>query len=1070
MSDEPTELHPEHEDHYDEAYGASPETTPVPPTPQHGYWRSLRELDGKAALQIDRGGNEFPPSPEHAPDSLMQRRNFFQLMGASMGLAGVGLAGCKRYEKEEIVPLARRPEDQTPSQTQQYATVMEIGGIAHAILATSFEGRPIRLDGNPEHPFAGGTVVPGAAPGYDRRAGISTFAQASVLDLYDPDRSDAPKNKGVGASMDAFRATLAEVKKNLGSVHVLSEATSSPTVARLRASLVGAGAQWHEYEPISWDNERAGMKLAFGTAVRPLAKLDRCATVVTIDADIFVEHPAALRYSRDFAKSRRKDGSLGIGQMNRLWSIESTLSNTGAMADHRLSLRSEFGLPFAMALEAALAGGGAPAAKFLAETKVARYLQVLVDELRRNNGRAVVIAGRRQPPEVHAIVARINQAIGAVGPTLDYVQDPDADRPTHLQAITKLAKDMHASAVTTLIIIGGNPVYNAPADLDFAGALSKVPTSIHLCEYVNETSDKATWHVPRAHYLEAWGDARTWDGTVSIAQPLIAPLYGGLSAIELLALLTGMDPSGEQLVRDTISKLPGNWRQHVHDGFVVGSQLPAATPSLGQMQSPQLSDSQRGSSLRANGDLEVVFHYSSFTYDGRFANNAWLQETPDFLTKVTWDNYALVGPDTALALGLENDTMIKVRVGDRDVEIACYTIPGQAKFSIGLVLGGGRTKAGRVGGNSVMERRVGWDTNKVRLTSGFDIAGKATATATGKKQTLANVQEHWDIRIGLRPVVTPDGLAERIPELIRETTNENLQLNKSWTAEEEEDFWHDENNGKPRGFSLFEEKEYSGHRWAMAIDLSTCTGCNSCMVACQAENNVPVVGRKEVMNNREMHWIRIDRYFSGTPEDPEVVYQPLACQQCENAPCEQVCPVGATSHSDEGLNDQAYNRCIGTRYCNNNCPYKVRRFNFLDWNKEWRDARNKVRRLLFNPDVTVRMRGVMEKCTFCVQRIQAAKIKAKAEIRNGNPQRPGVVNAPLKDGEIVTACQAACPTEAIMFGDLSDKNSRVAKLHNDRRSYALIPQVYTKPRNRFLARVRNPHPELAPKAPKGGHE
>ena len=491
----------------------------------------------------------------------------------------------------------------------------------------------------------------------------------------------------------------------------------------------------------------------------------------------------------------------------------------------------------------------------------------------------------------------------------------------------------------------------------------------------------------------------------------------------------------------------------------------ACTRTVGAIPPPQqLTPVQRGGS--DPNEIEVTYHYSAFSYDGRFANNAWLQETPDFLTKVVWDNYALVGPATAKKLNIENDQMITVKVGDKDVELACYVIPGQARTSIALVLGGGRTAAGRVGGGTGASRTVGWNTYKVRTSTAFDIA-QAASVSGGSSYALASTQEHWDIRTGLKPSVNTEGLQERLPELVKEVTSATLARDKTWIAQHEDpSYWNDDKlnePGKRRGLSLFREKEYTGHKWAMAIDLSTCTGCNSCMVACQNENNVPVVGRTEVMQNREMHWIRIDRYFGGTPEEPVVYHQPLPCQQCENAPCEQVCPVGATVHSDEGLNDQAYNRCIGTRYCANNCPYKVRRFNFLDWNKEWRDARNKLRRLLFNPEVTVRMRGVMEKCTFCVQRIQNAKIHAKAVRRT---ERPGEVNAPLPDGDIVTACQQACPTEAIVFGDLSDPNSRVSRLHADQRHYDLLPEVYTKPRNKYLARVKNPHPKLAP-APKG---
>ena len=1067
MSAKEPEL-PTHDHHHDHDHDhGEAETLAAPgPTSTFGYWRSLRELDGQAPFQTDPTPKEFATAPDRTIDPL-HRRNFFQLMGASMALAGVGAC---RYEKEEIVPLARRPEGQVPGDTQHYATAFELGGIGHALVATSFEGRPIKVDGNPEHPFSSGGIVPGTT----RHAGTSTFAQASILNLYDPDRSQSLLSAGKGASMDGLRAALPALIKNPAGMRVLSEASSSPTMQHLRRRLTAMGVGWHEYEPLSYDNEREGTRRAFGQPMRPIARLDRAETIVTIDCDLFIEHPAAMKYSRDYARSRRLHGSLGIGKMNRLWSIESNLTNTGAMADHRLGLRSELALPFAMALDAGLGGGSASGSEFLKEKKVAEFVKHLTDELRANAGRAVVIAGRRQPPEVHAVVAKINQAIGAVGATIDYHVDPDPDRKPHLQSIVELAKDIQGKRVQTLIILGGNPVYDAPADLDFAASLASVETSLHLSDYLNETSRKTTWHVPRSHYLEAWGDTRTWDGTITLAQPLIAPLYGTVSAIELLSMLLGEAKTGEALVKEAHAALgvTAPWRQSVHDGFVPNTQLPAGAGQVTGFAPPTLTPSQQGGSKRANGDLEVTFAMSPFSYDGRYANNAWLQETPDFLTKVTWDNYALVGPETAEALGLANDMLVRVKVGDRELELPCYTMPGQARYSVSLVLGGGRTAAGRVGGEG--GRTVGFDTNKVRVSGGFEIATKATVTATGRAFPLASTQEHWDIRTGIKPELQQEGIAERLPQLIRETTKKTLDDNKGWRAEGDSGYWvdpnHASNNDRANlgGQSLFKEKDYNGHRWGMAIDLSSCTGCNACMVACQAENNIPVVGKTEIFNNREMSWIRIDRYFSGTPDEPQVVHQPIACQQCEQAPCEQVCPVGATQHSEEGLNDMTYNRCIGTRYCANNCPYKVRRFNFLDWNKEWREARNKVRNLLFNPDVTVRMRGVMEKCTFCVQRIQNGKIRAKAQIRSG--QRPGTVDGPIPDGTIETACQEACPTEAIVFGDLADKTSRVATLFEDNRSYDLLPETYTKPRNRFLARIRNPNPNMpAAQAPAGGH-
>jgi Fe-S-cluster-containing dehydrogenase component len=1056
--------HGHSEDNYDAAYSGDAPAM-MPPTPVHGYWRSLRELDESTPIS----SNEFPAMAEVSDP--MHRRNFFQLMGASMALAGV--AGC-RYEKEEIVPLARRPEGQVPGQAQEYATAFELGGVGQALVATSYEGRPIRIDGNPEHPFASGGVVTGTT----RHAGASSFAQASILNMYDPDRSQSPSQGGKGGSMDGFRAALAGVRAGLAGGRILSEATSSPTVLAMKAKLLAKypGLQWVEYEPLSHDNERAGTRLAFGRTLRPFAHLDQAETIVTIDCDLFVEHPASLAYSRDFARSRRVNGSLGIGKMNRLWSIESVFTHTGAMADHRLGVRSEHGLAIALALDAALGGGATPNAELLREAKVSKYIKVLAEELNasKGQGRAVVIAGRRQSPEVHAVVARINNALGAVGKTLSYHEEIEPDRPRHVDAIKALVGELNGTGpgkVNTLVILGGNPVYDAPADLDFAGALAKVGTSIHLSEFLNETSQKTSWHIPRTHYLEAWGDTRTWDGTISVSQPLIAPLYSGVSVIEMLSLLLGEERTGEELVRTTHEDLGvgGNWRQSIHDGFVPNSALPLVeNAQIGQFTVPSPTGTAAGGSVRSGGDVEVTFHYSYSSYDGRYANNAWLQETPDFLTKVTWDNYALVGPETADQLKVANDTLIKVTIDNRSITLPCYTMPGQARGSIALVLGGGRTAAGRVGG--VGKKTVGVDTYKVRTVAGFDYAVSGRVAPTGDTYELASVQEHWDIRTGLKPSVNQAGIAERLPELVRETTAVALAADKSWQAEPHTPYWDDANaptDGPKRHLALFREHEYKGHKWGMAIDLTTCTGCNSCMVACQAENNLPVVGRKEIFHNREMHWIRIDRYFGGSRTEPVVVHQPVTCQQCENAPCEQVCPVGATSHSDEGLNDMAYNRCIGTRYCANNCPYKVRKFNFLDWNKEWREARNKVRRLLFNPEVTVRMRGVMEKCTFCVQRIQNAKIRAKAQIRNGT--RAGSVDGPLADGEVVTACQQACPSECITFGDLSDKNSRISRLHEDRRSYDLLPELYTKPRNRYLAKVRNPNPSLAPAAAPAPH-
>jgi len=1038
------------------------EVQDLAPAPrEHGYWKSLGELERGAPTGDP---TEVPGKDDAAVDPL-NRRNFMQLMGASLALAGVAGPGCKRYEKEDIVPLARRPEDQIPGVSQQYATSFELSGHAQALLVTSFEGRPVKVDGNPEHPFAGGAIVTGTK----RHAGSSTFAQGSILHLYDPDRSQSVVRGSRGATFEDWRAFNAELraKANWSKVRVLAEATSSPTVAALRERMKTScpGLVWYEWEALSHDNERAGLRLATGRPMRATAHLDRCETIVALDCDLFGEHPASLKYARDFARSRKlEDGSLGTGRMNRLYAIESAFTQTGGISDHRLPIRSEHILPFLQALDARLTGGAGTASEVIGETKVAAFLAALNKELSANRGRAVLVAGSKQPPAVHALVAKINGFLG--GDTVTYTEDPEPARLDHATAIATLVKELNAGGVETLFVIGGNPVYDAPADLDFAAALKKAPTKIRLAEYPDETAALCDWHVPKAHYLEAWGDALTWDGTWTIQQPLILPLYGGLSTIELLSELIGEPKTADVLVQEAVegSKATTSWRQALHDGFTDAPQPTDQAIGVGALGAVQLTPSQAGGSRGKNGAYEVTFLASSSTWDGRFANNSWLQETPDFLTKVTWDNVALIAKDTADELGIHSENMIRITVGDRKIDMPALVMPGHARGSIGVVLGGGRTKAGVVGNKAGEWRGGGFNSYALRTTAGLEIAANAKVEKTGGSYALATTQEHWDIRHGMSVGDAPiTGVGDReaqarIPNLVRETDVETYRK-PDYHAEVEEPFFHDHEHG--RGASLFVEKKYDGHRWAMAIDLSTCTGCNSCMVACQSENNVPVVGKREVHRNREMSWIRIDRYFKGDIADPEVVAQPVTCQHCENAPCEQVCPVGATLHSSEGLNDMVYNRCVGTRYCLNNCPYRVRRFNFLDWHKDLKDSRNKVRKLLFNPEVTVRERGVMEKCTYCVQRIQNAKIKAKNERNRGT----------IEDGTIVTACQAACPTEAITFGDLADPTSRVSKAHGDRRQYELLGDLNDKPRTRFLARVKNPNPDLAPAATAhhGGH-
>jgi Fe-S-cluster-containing dehydrogenase component len=1020
------------------------------------YWRSLSDLVSSAdsadqtAPEVQAYLEQRIPDHDELFGDPLSRRRFMQVMGASIALSSAGLSAC-RYEQDHIVPESQRPEGYVPGVPKRYATAMELGGAAYGLMVTAYDGRPIKIDGNPDHPHTG--------------RGSTSFVQASLLELYDPDRSRQVerrqgKNK-LPATWAIFDDEAVKWRKALAEssgrgLRVLSEATSSPTIAALRRELLTAypEARWHEYEPLSRDNERLGTVMAFGRAMHVHPKLAGAKVIAAFDADLFGDHPESLRLSREFASGRDPDDKSAV--MNRLYSVESGFSTTGAAADHRLPLRSELVKPFLLSLEALLGGSGQPAAAALGDAKVQKFLTVLAKDLTENRASSVIAVGSCQPPEVHALAARINSLLGTS--LVSYTADPDGARPAHADDIVQLAADMQKGAVSTLLILGGNPVYDAPSDLDFAAALGKVETSIHLSAYVDETSEKCNWHLPRAHYLESWGDARTYDGTFTLVQPIIEPIFGGRSAIDILKRFVGRtDIPSDQIVREVFTAAAGDggssdaaWRKALHDGFVAGSAAKAETPAVQQFQVAQLTPTQ-GKARVGNGALEVVFTANTATYDGRFANNAWLQEVPDFLTKMTWDNAALISPRTAAELGIKHEEIVEIALGGRTIRVVAYVMPGQAPLSIGLAVGQGRQRAGRVGGQleGTVLKTVGFDTYPLRSSKAPFVATGASVTGTGEKYRLSLTVDHYKM-----DKAGEEAVAYRIHELIKEASLEDYTkdgysiakgshtpdiavLTRPTTADEV-------------NRSLFKEHRYEGRRWGLATDLSKCTGCNACIIACQAENNIPVVGKEQVWRNREMHWLRIDRYFQGDPDDPKVAHQPVLCQQCENAPCEQVCPVGATLHTDEGLNDMAYNRCVGTRYCLNNCPYRVRRFNFYrwDWYKEMDDPRAQVRRLLFNPEVTVRSRGVMEKCTFCVQRIQNVKIQAK------NAGRP------IEDGEITTACQDACPSGAIVFGDLNDKRSAVAGLHARPRAYAMLAELNTRPRNAFLARIRNPHPEL----------
>jgi len=993
------------------------------------YWRSLEDLAGDPALRAF-AEREFPEEADAL--SAPSRREFLKLMGASVALAG--MTACRRWPVEKIVPFAHRPEGYVPGEPVQFATAMDLAGSAIGLLVTSYDGRPIKIEGNPLHPSSLG--------------GTDPLAQAAILELYDPDRSTTPlrfsHGQEIAVSWEEARRFVGTLfrehreRKGRG-LAILSEASSSPTLLEIKRRLLEElpGARWYEWEPLSRDAAREGTALAFGKPYRSWLRLDRAERIVCLDADPLMTEPGAVRYARDFARGRRG----ADGTMNRLYAIEPALSITGANADHRLAVphRMVAAVAGRIAAELFLRRGVAlppgtedlrPALeRFASHPFRPPLLEPIVEDLLAFRGRSVVLAGPGQPAEVHALVHLVNFALGNAGKTIAYAADPDPERESHARAIASLAEAIGSGGVDTLFVVGGNPAFDAPADLDLARALAEVPNTVHLSLYVNETSRASAWHLPRAHFLEGWSDARGHDGTISVVQPLIEPLYDGIGPAELLAgaLGDGEAGSGYEIVRRTMRRALGEadferrWRKLLHDGLLEGSAFEEERPVpvrpgwAGALE--RLAD--RAAPVEP-GPVEIVFRGDLSIHDGRFANNGWLQELPDPITRIAWDNPALLSPSTAAELGVGTGDLVAVRAEARAVELPVFVLPGLPAGTVVLSVGYGRRSAGRVGDG------VGFDVYRLRTSQALWCT-EARVEPTGRRHPLATVQDHHLIdALGMKE------RQERAVRLIREGTLAEFVSHPAFAKE------MDVHEGElPQ---LYRTWSYEGHKWGMAIDLSACIGCGSCTIACQAENNIPVVGKKEVARGREMHWIRVDRYFTGPAEDPEVRFQPMTCHHCENAPCEQVCPVGATLHDHEGLNVMVYNRCIGTRYCSNNCPYKVRRFNWFNNNKRLAP----VEKMRFNPEVTVRSRGVMEKCTFCTQRIEAARLEAKRQGR------------PLEDGDITPACAQACPTEAIVFGDLNDPESRVRRLFEDPRAYGVLEEIGTRPRLKYLARLKNP--------------
>ena len=1005
------------------------------------YWRSLAQIEGRPEFS-DALEREFPEGASELPEGIT-RRDMMMLLGASLSLAGV--AGCRR-PVEEIVPYVTAPEEIVPGVPRYYATTMPFRRSAYGLVVESHEGRPTKIEGNPTHPSTLGAA--------------SSIVQASLLGLYDPDRSQSVTLKSERKAWSDFVTSWGQLSEahaadSGAGLAVLTESFSSPTLARLAAELRARYPQlrWATYDPVSDENRLAGLRLATGRDVDLMLRLDRASVILALDADPLLTDPEMIRHARGFARGRQAPSTSSAQAMNRLYAVEGVYSLTGAMADHRLRLESRQIAPFLAALATRVAPTEAGAAG-LADATVPgvdpRWIDALARDLLANRGRGLIVAGERQPPAVHAAVWALNTSLGNTGSTVACFETKDAAPPS-ADSLASLVAAMNAGAIQTLVILGGNPVFDAPADLDFAAAMAKVPHTIALGHAVDETSSRAEWHIPRAHYLEAWGDARAVGGALSVIQPLILPLFGGRSVVEVLGLMAGgQDRPGYDIVRETWTPILGeaefekSWNRVLHDGVLSGSELAEIIPGPAAAPLAELAKLMSGGAGRTDaaspGNLEIVFLPSPSLHDGRFANDGWLQELPDPVTKLTWDNPALVSPKTAERLGLANEDVVRLDYAGRSLELPVWILPGMADEVVALTLGYGRPRAGRVGSG------VGFNAFTVRSSRapGFDRG--AALSRLGRRYPLSATQNHGSMEG--RPIVRESTLAELQSESASHSAaGEGGQAEAPSHAPPS---GHDSALGvfaeETHHFSLWKEHTYDqGQQWGMTIDLNACTGCNACVTACQSENNVPVVGKAQVAKGREMHWIRVDRYFSGEPSgSPEMVFQPVPCMHCEDAPCEQVCPVAATVHDRQGLNVMVYNRCLGTRYCSNNCPYKVRRFNFFNFTKNTPD----ILQLAMNPDVTVRSRGVMEKCSYCTQRINRARIDTKLAGRD------------LRDGDVRTACQQACPASAIEFGDLRDPSSRVAKAKSDPRNYALLAELNTRPRTTYLAKVRNPNPEL----------
>jgi molybdopterin-containing oxidoreductase family iron-sulfur binding subunit len=965
----------------------------------HRFWRGpddMRRVDAPESP-------EFPDGADERPE--VSRRGLLRLLGASAALGGA--AACSRGRQEYIVPYVNQPPEVTPSVPTLYATTMTLDGYGVGMIVRSSEGRPTKAEGNPLHPASLGA--------------LGAVHQASILDFYDPTRSRAIVHDGAPATWSAFGAFLATAAPPGKQTHVVLPPTSGPhLVERVQRLRQRGDVVVHFDSPLARANAWAGARFAFGRVLETRWALDRAEVVVALDADFLGDATTPLAWARGWAQRRSVNAPQDA--MGRLYAVGPRLTVTAMAADDRLRVPGRAVGQLAADLLAEVLSQGLPdvpadlrrAASARPRGPHADFVRAVARDLRAHLGASVVVVSDSQPPQVHAVAHAINELLGNARRTVSYGPSPVFEAGEASHGLDALVRALDAGDVSTLVIAGGDCAYTAPADLDLARRIRAVHRTVFVGAHENATARACSWHLPEAHFLEAWSDARAFDGTPSVVQPLMRPLAPAVTTGQVLAALLGQaDATPLDLVQSTWRSLGKGtfeafWQAALVRGAVEGGAFPTVDARVDWIAVARALPEPAVSPL----PYELAYFADAKVVDGRFADSPWLQELPDPVTKLAWDNAALMSPATASGLGVESSDVVELAVRGRRLEAPALVVPSMADGVVALALGYGQNvpelASHGAGANAyaLRDSRALW----------FDDVRVRKLDATWP---LALVQEHWTM--------------EGRPIVLRRTLEE-YRADPAFAARLD-----------AAQETLYLLAPDARRQWGMTIDLNACTGCSACVVACMAENNVPVVGKAGVRLGREMHWLRIDRYFEGDPRDATAVVQPMLCQHCEKAPCEYVCPVNATVHSHDGLNEMIYNRCVGTRFCSNNCPYKVRRFNFFEYNR----GKPESLQLAMNPDVTVRQRGVMEKCTYCVQRIREVEIRAGREHRT------------IRDLEIQTACQQTCPTGAIVFGDIADRTTAVSRSRDNPRLYQVLHELGTLPRTRYLARIVNPNPELA---------